>query len=125
MVARRLRRLLRSLHEPFGPFGRNVEDRTVILAERHVSTFGLRDVNRKRLVGFCLHEYESHEQYRQVQTCHNKGRIDRVWADEATLTILCHELRREIRHKARLRGICHGTRNGCESASSLRTRDTT
>ena len=71
-------------------------------------------MNRKRLVDFYLHNYESYEQYRQVQTHHNKREIDLVWADEVTLTVLCDELRREIPDKERLTGICHGTRNGFE-----------
>lgn len=71
-------------------------------------------VNRKRLVDFYLHQYESYEQYREVQTHHNRRKIDLVWADEATLSTLCDELRREIPTKARLVGICHGTRNGFE-----------
>ena len=77
---------------------------------------GYEIVNRRRLVDFYLHEYESYEQYREVQTYHNKRKIDRVWADEATLTVLCDELRRVVPHKARLTGICHGTRNGFEQS---------
>ena len=75
---------------------------------------GYEIVNRKRLVDFYLHEYESYEQYRELQTHHNKRKIDQVWADEATLTTLCEELRREIPDKEHLTGICHGTRNGFE-----------
>ena len=71
-------------------------------------------VKRQRLRDYYLHEYESYEQYREVQTDGNKRKIDQVWADEGTLTVLCDELRREIPHKARLTGICHGTRNGFE-----------
>lgn len=76
--------------------------------------FGYEIVNRKRLVDFYLHSYESYEQYRQIQTRHNKRKIDRVWADEGTLRVLCDELRRDIPDKACLTGICHGTRNGFE-----------
>ena len=76
--------------------------------------FGYEVVNRKRLVDIYLHQYESYEQYRQVQTYHNKRKIERVWADEGTLTVLCGELMREIPGKTRLRGLCHGTRNGFE-----------
>ena len=77
---------------------------------------GYEIVNRKRLVDFYLHEYQSYEQYRDIQTYHNKRKIDRVWADEATLTMLCDELRREIPGKVHLTGICHGTRNGFEQS---------
>lgn len=75
---------------------------------------GYEVVNRKRLLDFHLHEYDSYEQYREVQIRHNKRKIDRVWADEGTLTVLCDELRRLMPEKPRLVGLCHGTRNGFE-----------
>ena len=86
------------------------------LANGILRPLGYEIVNRRRLVGFYLHEYESYEQYREVQTYHNKRKIDRVWADEATLRVLCDELRREIPNKVHLTGICHGTRNGFEQS---------
>ena len=71
-------------------------------------------VNKKRLVDYYLHQYESYEQYRRVQTHHNRRKLHLVWADEVTLSLLCDELRREIPNKERLVGLCHGTRNGFE-----------
>ncbi len=71
-------------------------------------------VNRGRLLDYRLRAYESYEQYRQVQTQANKRKIERVWADERTLSALCDELREAMPDQAGLRGICHGTRNGFE-----------
>ena len=71
-------------------------------------------MNRRPLVDFCLHEYESYEQYKAIQTSANRRKIERVWADEGTLTLLCSELRQEFAGRSGLVGICHGTRNGFE-----------
>ena len=72
-------------------------------------------VNRKRLVDYSLHSYESYEEYKAIQTAANRRKIEHVWADEGVLTALCRELRQEFgQTDGRLNGICHGTRNGFE-----------
>lgn len=71
-------------------------------------------VSRQRLADSHLHAYESYEQYREIQVRHNRRKVERVWADEGTLSRLCDELRKAMPEKRQLRGICHGTRNGFE-----------
>ena len=71
-------------------------------------------VNSQRLADFHLYAYDSYEQYREIQTRHNKRKVERVWADEGTLSRMCEELRKAMPDKRHLKGICHGTRNGFE-----------
>lgn len=62
---------------------------------------------------FYLHEYESYEQYREVQIFHNKRKINNVWADEKTLDLVAQRVQQEFPGK-RVKALCHGTRNGFE-----------
>jgi hypothetical protein len=62
---------------------------------------------------FYLHEYESYEQYREVQIFHNKRKINNIWADERTLDLVAQRVQKEFPGK-KLKALCHGTRNGFE-----------
>lgn len=64
----------------------------------------------KRRDGSSLVEFASHDDYVQVQIAGNKRKIDRVFADEITVGLICDYLRP---HNPRL-GLCHGSRNGSE-----------
>lgn len=63
------------------------------LANPILKQFGFEIVRSKQLVDFYLHEYKSYEEYRDVQIKHNMRKISSVWADEATLQLLCSKLR--------------------------------
>jgi SAM-dependent methyltransferase len=67
----------------------------------------------KAFLDFHLHEYQSYEDYRKVQIYHNYRKIGRVWAHAGTLDLLATNLR-EIFGPGRVKGLCHGTRNGFE-----------
>ncbi len=76
--------------------------------------FGRKIVRSRDTADFYLHKYASYEDYRSTQEFHNIRKIDRVWADEHTLSVICDELRRRFGPDRTLRGLCHGTRNGFE-----------
>ncbi len=63
-----------------------------------------------------LVSYASYEEYREIQSRHNKRKLDVVWADEALLNQVATRVRSEFPQPAKNRGICHGTRNGFEQA---------
>lgn len=67
----------------------------------------------KAFVDYYLHEYRSYEDYRAVQIYHNYRKLNRVWADAATLDLLAGRLR-GLLGDGPLRGLCHGSRNGFE-----------
>lgn len=79
--------------------------------------YGLEVVTKDRLakvsMDFYLHQYESYEQYREEQIFHNKRKINIVWADEKTLDIVAARAQQAFPGK-KLKGLCHGTRNGFE-----------
>lgn len=59
-----------------------------------------------------LVRYSSYDQYVSVQTEGNKRKINQVWADEATIDVICDYIRKTIPDVKR--GLCHGSRNGTE-----------
>jgi len=61
-----------------------------------------------------LHQYKSYEDYKKTQVFHNKRKIDRIWADEATLDLMIERIISEFGSQKKLFGLCHGTRNGFE-----------
>jgi hypothetical protein len=71
------------------------------------------ELNR-RMPDVILHGYASYEDYRKTQIFHNKRKIDKIWADEATLRRVADRVRQEFPDETRLQALCHGTRNGYE-----------
>lgn len=69
---------------------------------------------KRKHAEFYLHEYQSYEEYKQVQVKYNKKKIDQVWADENTLDLVIKIVQRNFPNDDGLFGICHGTRNGFE-----------
>jgi hypothetical protein len=65
--------------------------------------------------GVVLFEYATYEEYRDTQVPHNRRKLDRVWADERTLSAVADRVRREF-PEGPLYGLCHGSRNGFEQA---------
>jgi hypothetical protein len=58
------------------------------------------------------HRYEGgYDQYRSIQIKHNKRKIENVWADDRTLSVIADDIRRE---NIGSNGVCHGARNGFE-----------
>ena len=62
-----------------------------------------------------LYTYDSYEEYKQSQVFHNRRKIERVWADKETLSIIAKFLRSKFRGNENLFGLCHGSRNGYET----------
>lgn len=79
-----------------------------------LSVLGMEAVRSKDIVDYYLHEYTSYEDYRDTQIAHNVRKIKNVWADEATLALMCDELKKDLSGIKTLSGLCHGTRNGFE-----------
>ncbi|PWK60819.1 hypothetical protein [Roseicyclus mahoneyensis] len=82
------------------------------LLDRVVRPFGLRVIKAHHAEMVYQHEYSGgYAQYRDVQITHNKRKLQNVWADDTTLSVIATDL------KARglgANGICHGARNGYE-----------
>ena len=76
--------------------------------------FGNRMASESELTDFYLHKYDSYEDYADVQILHNKRKINRVWADERTLQRVYDLLLKKLNEAQKIKGICHGTRNGFE-----------
>lgn len=82
------------------------------LLSRLVRPFGLRVVEAHHTQQVYFHDYPGgYEQYREVQTRHNRRKLDHVWADEYTLKAIEDDLHT---HDLGRTGICHGARNGFE-----------
>ncbi len=64
------------------------------------------------LVDYCLHEYKSYEEYRDIQIFTNKRKINLIFADKKTLKRVFKEIKKLNLEK--IEGLCHGTRNGFE-----------
>ena len=77
-------------------------------------------LHKKETIDFYLHKYSSYEEYRDVQVFHNKQKIHNVWADKATLDRVANILMNSFEGNRKIKGICHGTRNGFEQ-NYLRT----
>lgn len=58
-----------------------------------------------------LYKYRDYEEYRSSQIELNGAKLDRVWADERTLSTVGD---RALEQNPVPRGLCHGTRNGFE-----------
>ena len=83
------------------------------LGNRVMKPLDYRIVRKNSLIDYYLHEYESYEQYREIQIHHNKRKIKSVWADEVTLDRVAKILEEQSRG-INVSGLCHGTRNGFE-----------
>lgn len=83
------------------------------LIKQIVRPFGYVVVLENEMIDYCIHEYQSYEEYRDVQIFHNKRKLNSVWADSVTLKRVAN-LVVENTKKASIKGICHGTRNGFE-----------
>ena len=60
--------------------------------------------------GYSLIGYANHDEYVAIQTEGNKQKIDKVFADETTIDLICDYLL----PKQPKRGLCHGSRNAAE-----------
>ena len=60
-----------------------------------------------------IHKYKDYDEYKESQIYYNKKKIDHVWADKETLSIIVNFLKDKI-SKENITGICHGSRNGYE-----------
>jgi SAM-dependent methyltransferase len=87
-----------------------------------LSTFDLQVIRNEDTVDYYLHSYNSYKQYRDTQIAHNIRKLTNVWADDATLDLMCEELRKDRPNQRIISGICHGTRNGFEQ-NHISSRD--
>ena len=94
-------------------FKKYIEATSKILKER-----GLEIVQKKKLLDYYLHKYDSYEQYKEAQIKLNKKKLNLVWADEKTLKkvadIIKEAISEQNEEKNKIFGICHGARNGFE-----------
>ena len=80
--------------------------------DKLVRPFDLRVVKAHQTEFVYQHSYAGgYKQYREVQIKYNKRKLQKVWADEATLKAIADDLRI---HGLGNTGICHGARNGFE-----------
>jgi hypothetical protein len=82
-------------------------------ANRLLTKAGYQLVRNEQMMDYCLHEYDSYQQYKEVQVFHNRRKIRNVWADPTTLDLVADIVRSNVGKDA-VRGLCHGTRNGFE-----------
>lgn len=76
--------------------------------------FGYKFIKKNKDQLVYLHEYKhGYEQYKKEQIFHNKRKLEAVWADETTLSAVLEYLNNNTKKK-KLKGICHGARNGFE-----------
>src|SRR5688572_1770058 len=90
------------------------------IANRMLRSVGLALTPAKNLLMVYQHDYGAggYDRYRELQVLHNKRKIERVWADETTLSIIAGYLREHVGEVTS--GICHGTRRGFEQAELSR-----
>ena len=60
-----------------------------------------------------IYKYKDYNEYKETQTFFNKKKIDKVWADENSLRIICNFLKDNL-ILDKIKGLCHGSRNGFE-----------
>ncbi|MGH8222685.1 MAG: hypothetical protein ACREQZ_06900, partial [Woeseiaceae bacterium] len=83
-------------------------------------SLGFSLVPRQNLLLTYQHDYgaEGYEKYMKVQVFHNKRKINEVWADEETLSVISSYIKAHV--PVVRSGICHGTRRGYEQAEFAR-----
>lgn len=82
------------------------------IVNRILRPLGVRVVSAAPRELIYQHQYAGgYDQYRSVQIQHNKRKLDTVWADERTLSVIAEDLKS---HGLGATGICHGARNGYE-----------
>ena len=60
-----------------------------------------------------IYKYKDYKEYKDTQVYFNKKKIDKIWADENTLSKISVFLKETIQLE-KIKGICHGSRNGFE-----------
>ena len=68
----------------------------------------------KEVIDYYLHEYSSYDEYKKLQIFHNIRKITKVFADETTLKRVGDLVLKEFKNKDKIKGLCHGSRNGFE-----------
>lgn len=88
---------------------------TVEALRRKVSQRGAPSPGQEPL--WTLYRYKSEEDYRITQTKYNKEKLDKVWADPTSLSLVANKIvTTAVRTKSGFTGLCHGARNGFEQA---------
>ena len=71
------------------------------------------EAKKKATSDFYLYKYKSYDEYKSIQTFHNKRKIKKTWATEKILNIVIRNIKSNYK-KTRYVGLCHGARNGFE-----------
>ncbi len=79
-----------------------------------LKSYGFTIAPEKNFSDYYLHEYSSYKEYKSVQVFHNKRKINKVFADEKTLTRVGKIILNEFNLNKKIKGLCHGSRNGFE-----------
>lgn len=90
--------------------------RLITKVERVVNSvaiiFGYKLTKNEPLV--YLHKYASYDEYANTQKSINRAKINHVWADDLTLTKVAEVVSENHAPTNKIKGICHGARNGYE-----------
>jgi len=62
---------------------------------------------------FKIYQYKNYDEYKETQIFYNKKKLNHIWADEETLSIIGNFIKENI-NKENINGLCHGSRNGFE-----------
>ena len=60
-----------------------------------------------------IYQYKNYDEYKETQIFYNKKKLNHIWADEETLSIIGNFIKENI-NKENINGLCHGSRNGFE-----------
>jgi hypothetical protein len=84
------------------------------IAQNVARRFGMDLVRKRADLLHYQHDYGAggYAAYRRLQIEHNKRKFENVWAEDRTLDLICDVVRQA--RQARVKGICHGARNGWE-----------
>lgn len=63
-----------------------------------------------------LHKYKDYQEYRDTQVAFNRQKLNKVWADESTIKLICNDIASNSKTSSinSSVGLCHGSRNGWE-----------
>ena len=82
------------------------------ILDRLVRPFGLAVVKAHETEMIYFHHYKGgYDEYKKTQVYFNKKKLNRIWADEATLGAIVNDLKS---NGLGVNGLCHGARNGYE-----------
>ena len=85
-----------------------------ILVKKIIKPFQKTFFKKKNEIDYYLYKYNSYEEYKNEQVLHNKRKLNNIWADKKTLTRVADILFKQFGRDIKIKGLCHGSRNGFE-----------